>query len=175
MARQAIRHEGDNAEERFRLFVKGSKKSDNAKLGDARVPVKGELRYVEIKECHSNTINQIRAIKFIPLVIYNGQTWIVLPPHEIVRLVTKKSRGQHTEIPFESANLSRNSIPKEFECSDSELNARVQAAIKEGDRNADIAQEMRNLLSQLQKINQETKVRVEKLHKKTLAPKRRHL
>jgi len=66
-----------------------------------------EGHYVEVKRTKQTTVNQVRAVKYIPLVVYSppSESWYVVSPDEIVRLVGKKSRGQHTENPFESATL----------------------------------------------------------------------
>jgi len=73
--RQIIRHEGDDAEKRFLKMVSGSRETNNGKNGDAIVEVDDKYYYIEIKECSSTTmnkgtINQIRPIKYIPLVIW---------------------------------------------------------------------------------------------------------
>lgn len=116
--RQAIRLEGQGAEAAFLKLVPGSRPSTNAKLGDVLVVVDGAEHFVEIKECHANygvsgTINQVRAIKFITCVIWapSRDCWYVLSPDQLVLLASTKSRGQHTEIPFECMNLSLDSIP----------------------------------------------------------------
>lgn len=151
-ARAAIRREGDHAENEFRRLVPRAEKSDDQKSGDARLLVDGTVYYLEIKQCHSNTVNQVRAIKFIPLVILAPKLaprWIVLPPQEVVRLVAGKSRGQHTEIPFESANLSLTGIPERFRCSDADLPQRVIDSIQGARRYAAVEAELRRLQAAL--------------------------
>ena len=163
MKRQAIRHEGDTAENRFLELVKGSMKSDNSKRGDALVPYKGSMRYVEIKECHSDTINQVRAVKYIPLIIYTGDgsaPWIVIPPQEVVRLVATKSRGQHTEVPFESANLSKKRLPIGLHASDANLDQSVRTAIEKGEKFTEVEEVMNLLIKKLQILNRLTKRKV---------------
>jgi hypothetical protein len=63
---------------------------------------------IEIKQASSNTLNQVRAVKYITLVVYYTPTeeWYVVPAHVVVAAVSVKSRGQHTENPFESSTLS---------------------------------------------------------------------
>ena len=169
MARQAIRHEGDNAERIFRRLVKDSRLSPDPRRGDAQVLVDGEWHFVEIKECHSNTINQVRAIKFIPLIIYspeNNRPWAVIPPHEVVNLVSAKSRGQHTEIPFESANLSLSQLPDNFRCDDEDLEQKVLQAIRSGNDFAEVKETMMNPYSELVALNKRTKSRVAEIFRR---------
>ena len=94
---------GDDAELRFRLItgatLPGSKAQGDAIFNNVAI---------EVKMASANTINQVRAVKFIPLVIWSKESndWFVLPAPDIVALVSQKLRGQHTENPFESATLS---------------------------------------------------------------------
>jgi len=47
-------------------------------------------------------------VKYLPIVVYFEPTgtWYVIPPQVVVSLVSRKTRGQHTENPFESATLN---------------------------------------------------------------------
>ena len=64
-------------------------------LGDAELGG----AFVEVKKATAATLNQVRAVKYIPLVAYHEptDTWYVVPAHVIVCLVASKGRGQHTE------------------------------------------------------------------------------
>ncbi|MSQ41393.1 MAG: hypothetical protein EXR55_07065 [Dehalococcoidia bacterium] len=113
MVRQAIRREGDHAVARFLELVDGSRASGDQKKGDAVVLIDKQDFYVEIKECHappgrSGTLNQIRPIKYTPLMVQAPQRgcWYVVPAGELVRMAANKDRGQHTEIAFECMNLT---------------------------------------------------------------------
>jgi len=78
MVAQSIKHEGETAERRFMTLVANCRWSTSRKRGDREVLVDSEWHPVEIKECHSRTVNQVRAIRFMPLVIYNpglGANW----------------------------------------------------------------------------------------------------
>ena len=63
-----------------------------------------------MKRATSLTLNQVRAVKYLPLVVHYAPTdeWYVVPAHVVVAEVSQKRRGQHTENPFESATLSLN-------------------------------------------------------------------
>lgn len=100
--RSSIAGSGRPAEDKY-LLLTGATKAARAALGDA--VLEGNL--VEIKHVGSHTLNQVRAVKYIPLVIFHepSSTWYVVPAHVVVLLVSKKNRGQHTENPFESATL----------------------------------------------------------------------
>ena len=106
----SIKFAGNEGENAFDQIIPNAEKPQSAKEGDRIIPNYGPL---EIKICRANTINQVRAIRGIPLVTYapnHVPKWYVIGPDDLVRLVSKKQRGQHTEIPFECANLSINSI-----------------------------------------------------------------
>jgi hypothetical protein len=97
---------GDKAEELFRALT-GASKAGSASDGDA--VLQGHL--VEIKQTSSTqriTLNQVRAAKYLPIVVHNTTTgeWFVIPAHEVVEMVSAKTRGQHTSNPYESAALS---------------------------------------------------------------------
>lgn len=158
--RQTIRGEGDNAEKRFLQLVDGSKKSTIQKRGDVIVVVDGAESYVEVKECHagldksgSATINQVRAIKYIPCVIWAAarDRWYVLSPDSLVRLAAEKNRGQHTEIPFESMNFSLDSVDDGFHviASDATLKAEVEDAVRRGRKASHLQELMSDLQSEL--------------------------
>ena len=173
MARQAIRHEGDNAEQIFLHLVKDSRSSPIAKRGDAQVAVDNKWHFVEIKECHSTngTINQIRAIKFIPLIIYapeheQGRPWVVVPAHKVVSLVLPKSRGQHTEIPFECANLPLRGFV-DFLCTQQELEQKVIEAIRNDMNYIEVKEFMKNLYTELRELDKRTKEGLSKILSRT--------
>ena len=160
---QSIRHEGENAKKRFRQLIPSSGQSLELTPDDTKVNVNGVWYSVEVKECRANTINQVRAIKYLPLIIYDGGIWYVIPPHEVVRLVSLKSRGQHTEIPFECANLTLSQLPTHLQCQDDQLADRVSWAIREGQRYSSIKEAMEELLSNLIKLNEKTKFRISEI------------
>lgn len=100
----AISRSGDNSEEIYRRLT-GAVKPARAALGDAQL---GE-HFIEIKAVGSNTLNQVRAVKYSTLIAHDTRHdhWYVIPAHIVVTLIARtKTRGQHTENPFESATLS---------------------------------------------------------------------
>jgi hypothetical protein len=98
-----ISGEGANAERLYCQYTGAEQCKEPAK-GDAIL----DGHFIEIKRATSNTLNQVRAVKYTTMVAYHepSDTWYVVPAHEIVRQVSRKNRGQHTENPFESATLS---------------------------------------------------------------------
>ena len=166
----AIRHDSDEAEAQFDRFVQSAMPSDNAKDGDRIVIADNQRGYVEIKQCtapwgKTGTINQVRAIKCIPLVIWAKarNCWFVIPADELVRIAAGKSRGQHTEVSFESMNLSLKGNDAEwhqFRCTDGELNERVVAAVRRAREKKDILALMQNLKGELSVLNQKYKDKV---------------
>jgi hypothetical protein len=94
---------GRSAEEMFRVIT-DAERPPRAAQGDA---ILGGTP-IEVKQATSATVNQVRAVKYIPLVVYfePRDEWYVVPAHMVVAAVSQKTRGQHTENPFESATLS---------------------------------------------------------------------
>lgn len=94
---------GRSAEELFRQMT-GAEPAERAAQGDALL----EGHPVEIKRATSVTLNQVRAVKYLPIVVHYApdDEWYVVPAHVVVAAVSQKHRGQHTENPFESATLS---------------------------------------------------------------------
>jgi hypothetical protein len=135
---------GDSAEVRFRRIT-GATRALRAKDGDA---VLFESN-IEIKRAGAKTLNQVRAVKYIPLVaLYEKtDTWYVVPAPDVVRLVSSKTRGQHTENPFESATLSIQNLDA-FSLSDErELKDAVRRAVHRGQAFPDLKRAMQKVLS----------------------------
>lgn len=121
---------GERAEARF-FEITGAKKSADTSAGDAVLVVDGQPAFVEVKGTESGQINQIRPIKFIPLVVWDNReeqgSWHVWEPQAIVRMAIKSSRGHHNEIALESWQTAlgkRKGIP------DGELKSAVEGAIR---------------------------------------------
>jgi anti-sigma factor ChrR (cupin superfamily) len=167
----AIRHDSDEAEAEFDRLVQNAMPTENAKDGDRIVIVDNQRGPVEIKQCtappgKTGTINQVRAIKCIPLVIWAKarNCWFVIPADELVRIAAGKSRGQHTEVSFESMNLSLKGNDAEwhhFRCADGELNERVMAAVRRTREKKDILALMQSLKGDLSALNQKYKDKVQ--------------
>ena len=163
---QAISREGDKAEELFLQLVSASRRSSSAAMGDAVVTVDGKDVSIEVKKCSSDrgigTINQVRAIKFIPLVVYNPaiDRWYVVPATELVRFATQKSRGQHTEIPYESMNIGLGNIG-DWECDPRELGGRLIEAVRFDRANERLKAAMSELLQGIKEAREEYRVRVD--------------
>jgi hypothetical protein len=85
-------------------LVPGAVKSDCARSGDVLL----DGSYIEVKTTADTTVAQVRAVKYIPLVVHQTtrDEWYVISPDQVVLLVADKPRGQHTENAFECAMLS---------------------------------------------------------------------
>jgi hypothetical protein len=148
---------GAEAELRF-IALTGATPAMRAADGDAIL----EGNLVEVKAASSYTLNQVRATKYITLVVYEGRTedWYVVPAHEVVRLVSRKQRGQHTENPFESATLSLNNL-RAFRLDDPlRLREAVLAAVEESARYPRVHEEMKRVLSESRRLADESLTRV---------------
>ena len=98
-----ITHEGTEAEELF-MALTGAHPSRYRTRGDCVL----EGHYVEVKKVgREGQLNQIRPVKYIPLVAWHEPTgrWYVIPPHVLVNYACRRPRGQHTENPFECVAL----------------------------------------------------------------------
>lgn len=102
---------------------------------------------VEVRWTSTNTINQVRAAKYLTLVIRHVDgSWYVVPPNIIVELMSFKGRGQHGENPFESATLNLNQLRQYRVDEESQLTAATLAAISEGLRHPELEEAMRDIL-----------------------------
>ncbi len=120
---------GKEAERRF-MAITGAAPCAKAALGDA---VLNDIT-VEIKHTKkTTTLNQVRAVKYIPLVVWvSGEdAWYVIPAHRIVLEMSRRVRGQHTENPFESSTLNLNGFGEFRLDSDADLAAAVSRSAAE--------------------------------------------
>ena len=163
----AISREGDESERLFQSIVShATVPSEGAAFGDVRIVVGNEVHYLEIKCCRSSsggTLNQVRAMKYIPLVVHlpnQSPNWMVIPPNKIVEIMADRKRGQHTEIPFESAALSVKSLGSTFGCEQSDLEKRVVDAIKEGQSFPTLRQAMVDLKRDIRRLGAHAKMDV---------------
>lgn len=136
---------GADAEQMFRALT-GAQEAERRALGDAVL----DGHYIEVKQANSPTLNQVRAVKYITLVAYYvpDQAWFVVPANEVVRQCSLKTRGQHTENPFESATLSLKNLTAYAVDDEDNLRERVVAAIAEAEKYADLGEHMANVLAQ---------------------------
>ncbi len=101
-----------------------------------------------MKKATATTLNQVRAVKYIPLVALHEptDTWYVVPAHAVVCLVSSKGRGQHTENPFESATLNITSLGKYRIASDGALKQATLDAIVEAKKYPELKKAMEAVL-----------------------------
>jgi hypothetical protein len=136
---------GHSAEERYRS-VTGATKPPKIGHGDAELAG----TYVEVKKATAATLNQVRAVKYIPLVAFHEptDTWYVVPAHIIVCLVATKARGQHTENPFESATLNIFALGKYQVASEADLKKATLDAIAEAKKHVELKRAMDRVLAE---------------------------
>ena len=75
--------------------------------------------------------------------------------------MAQRPRGQHTEIALESAAISVNASLDPYRCDESELEARVVAAIKEGQANVELSRVMKELKRDIRRLVRHTAFDVE--------------
>jgi hypothetical protein len=102
-----------------------------------------------VKKATAATLNQVRAVKYIPLVAFHERTdtWYVVPAHIIVCLVATKGRGQHTENPFESATLNIFALGKYKVESEAGLKKATLDAITEASKHAELKRAIDQVLA----------------------------
>jgi hypothetical protein len=134
---------GRSAEEAFRALT-GATAAPRASEGDALL----DGHPVEVKRATSVTLNQVRAVKYIPLAVHFEPTdeWYVVPAHVVVAAVSQKTRGQHTENPFESATLSLAGLYAYKVAAASALRDATLEAIHESERFPELREAMRQVL-----------------------------
>lgn len=139
---------GRTAEEMFRELT-GAEPSREAAKGDALV----DGYQVEVKRATSNTLNQVRAVKYIPVVVYYepAAEWYVVPAHVVVSEVSQKLRGQHTEDPFESATLGLRNLSA-YRVDPSALRKATLDAISASDKYPDLKAAMADVLLESRKL-----------------------
>jgi hypothetical protein len=135
---------GRSAEERYRLIT-GATRPTKSGYGDAEL----NGTYVEVKKASAGTLNQVRAVKYIPLVALHEPTatWFVVPAHIVVCLVSTKGRGQHTENPFESATLNVFALGK-YEVAETDLKKATLKAIAEANKYPELKAAMARVLAE---------------------------
>lgn len=140
-----ISHGGQSAEDRYRRAT-GATKSAKSRDGDA---VLGGTN-IEVKKATAATLNQVRAVKYIPLVALHEptDTWYVVPAQIIVCLVSSKGRGQHTENPFESATLNVFALSKYKLARERDLKQATLDAIAEAKKYPDLKKAMETVLKE---------------------------
>lgn len=151
---------GHSAEERFRELT-GADPSSSAAQGDAVL----EGTPVEVKRATSSTLNQVRAVKYIPLVVFfePRDEWYVVPAHAVVAAVSQKTRGQHTENPFESATMSVNNLGA-YRVSDvGQLRQATLDAIASSERFPELREAMKQVLAESRALADSSLQRVRSL------------
>ena len=82
-------------------------------LGDGKIDFNNKEYFYELKSSTKKfsdniRLNQVRAIKCIPLIIYSDleDRWAIVSPKDVMKAASTKKRGQHSELFFECCQLS---------------------------------------------------------------------
>jgi len=144
-----ISHAGSSAEDEF-CRLTGATKSTRREHGDVVL----DGHYVEIKNANGPTLNQVRAVKYIPLAARSrlGGCWYVVPANEVVRRCARKLRGQHGENPFETATLSTNNLREFAVQGERDLKSAVLDAIKTADQFPELRELMQSVSRRLRTL-----------------------
>ena len=128
----------------------GAAPAERAAQGDALL----EGHPVEIKRATSVTLNQVRAVKYLPIVVHYAPAdeWYVVPAHVVLAAVSQKVRGQHTENPFESATLSLRNLGAWKVDDPAHLRSATLEAIAESDRYPELRAAMAEVLRESRQL-----------------------
>jgi hypothetical protein len=156
-AKTNIRKEGRIAENLF-CQITGASKPTHSQDGNAVL----DGYFIAIAKVGKDTINQVRAVKYLPLVAYDepNDTWYVVPAHVLVAEVAKKDRGQHGEIAFECVNLSLSHFHQYRLDSKEELKARVLQAIAESNKFPDLKKRMAQVIDDAATLSKKSRTDV---------------
>ena len=138
-----ITNTGRDAESRFRKLT-GALPTPSASQGDAMVSVDGTWQAVEIKYCRGGTLNQVRPIRFLPVAAFDGECWYAIPANRLVIAASQKTRGQHTEIPWESMTIALKDFMS-FRVEEAGLARQIAMSIREDRSRNDLLEAMKKL------------------------------
>lgn len=152
-----IANAGDSAEERFRRLT-GAERVSRKSDGDARI---GDLVF-EVKFVGGpEVVNQVRAEKWLTLVVLHKDAWYVVPPQDVARLAAAKPRGQHGASPFESARLSVRSFTVDhLVSSEHDLRERALAAARAGEADVATRRALEDLRDAIGELVSATRLRI---------------
>lgn len=155
-----ISNTGISAEEAF-FRLTGATPTSRAADGDAVL----HGCNIEVKNASASTLNQVRAVKYIPLVAFHSPSacWYVIPAPDVVKMVSQKSRGQHTENPFESATLNLNKLTEFRVRSEADLKLAVLDAIARGKAFPRLEQAMKQVLADSKQLAHDSRTQVSEL------------
>ena len=104
---------GTKGESKLKEILKERWQKCPAEMGDGIVIHNNKEYYYELKSTSKGIsenihLNQVRAIKCIPLIIYSQKDdlWSVITPDKIMIAAKNKKRGQHSELFIESCQIS---------------------------------------------------------------------
>lgn len=155
-----ISNEGERVEVEFRRLT-GFRKPTPAGLGDAELTLDGEAKYVEVKKASSDTLNQVRPVKYSTLVakdVRDGE-WYVVPPQVVVAEALRKRRGQHCESPLECCTLSLRRL-QAYRRSVGELRDAVAEATRSGDALDGLPAVLRSHIERIRQVVEEDRARI---------------
>lgn len=153
----SITRTGNPTEVAFRVLT-GARLAAARRDGDAIL----DGYVVELKFASGGAINQVRAVKYIPLVVHTGKDWYVIPPNEVVRLAARKKRGQHGENPFENAVFCLDEVAHR-RVPESSLAAATLAAVREGHAWPGLQREMAAMLGACRAVTSTTRGNVSRI------------
>lgn len=121
---------GTPAVSKLRSLVPGTVLNRMSTNGDYVVTINPKLKIpIEIK---NNSGNQVRAIKYLPLVYRKDGQWYVIPPNVVFRKAIKRS-AQHAGLSVECCNIPLSKEWKHlYNVTDDQLPEKILAAYKIG-------------------------------------------
>ncbi|WP_156040484.1 hypothetical protein [Chondromyces apiculatus] len=106
--------------------------------GDAVFTFNGKVYDLEVKGVSGKAkqVNQVRGLDYLTLLIWYKSTdaFLVIPPNDVVAILCRKVRGQHSGLSAESGVIHVNkTIRHRYAVSTSALDQAIEQAIIEGE------------------------------------------
>ena len=143
MKKFGITNEGKSLETLvLRLCLHARKNLGKSKNDDIEIEKDGMKFFIEVK---NNSWNQVRAIKYLPVVGCVNNQFYVMPPDQVLLAVSKKKTGQHTHDAFICSGFGipdkSNPFWKQFLLEDNELlEEKIINAFIQGEKNYEYKQ-----------------------------------
>lgn len=151
----SIKNGGDEAVAGFIALTGGEEIPAHHKTGDASIgdpPI-----VVEIKEAGRGTANQVRADRYLVLVVRSNGDWFVIPPNKVIEMLQDRA-SQHGGSPFANTTISVRQMKTgkisgailRYKVSAEDLKQAIVAAADEGNRHTNLKETVLKLTIDMQ-------------------------
>lgn len=131
------RDKNRKAKRRF-CELTGAIPGDKGLLGDLML----DGHSVAVRVADGGNINQIRAVRYQPLVVLRNDRWYVVAPDDVIEIVTRTAIGQHGWNPLENKSISSSAVSEYELLHEDQLRDRTLGAIAQGEKRPDLMRAM---------------------------------